>query len=62
MTARKWLAAAVGAGLWLVAMIGMYWLFDVLPLVLVFALAVYYAVLSGRRTESAPARARDGTR
>ena len=61
MTVRALLAAAAAAGLWLAAMVGMYWLFDILPLALVFALAIYYALLSGRGPQASSGRVRDGS-
>ena len=42
------LLAVLAAGLWLVAMVGMYWLMEIVPVVALFALAGYYAAMSAR--------------
>ncbi len=52
---RALLWNVVAVGVWLVVMVGMYWVFDVLPLLLLFGVAIYYAVQS-----SGQARNREG--
>lgn len=59
MSLRALLLTAIAVGVWLVVMVGMYWLFDVLPLVAFFGLAAYYAARSSRR---APEDARSSRR
>ncbi len=40
--------AVLAAGLWLMVMVGMYWLMEILPVTALFGLAAYYAVASSR--------------
>lgn len=42
------LLAVLAVGLWLVVMVGMYWLMEILPVAGLFALAGYYAIASSR--------------
>ena len=60
MSLRGLLMTILAVGLLLVAMVGMFWVFDVLPLVAIFGLAAYYAVQSARRPESEAGGEADG--
>lgn len=54
MSLRALFVTAIAVGLWLVVMVGMYWVFDVLPLAAFFGLAVFYAATSSRRAPDDP--------
>lgn len=59
---RTLLWSVIAVGLWLVVMVGMYWVFDVLPLVLLFGVAIYYAVQSSGQSRNQGTHRREGLR